>query len=446
MNRGNSAFRLRLRTLLLNPGSATVLSSAAVTLTTVATGVLTARLLEVSERGTYASTLAFCSTLSFVCTAGAAEALVLAPKRGVDQKTSNTIAWSYSTFLSMVCAIPVFLYTTFLGATTPVFVLLACVLPFLGAIGPLINYSLVSDGRFLAAAFLRVSPVAVQIVSIALLAAFGEINLTSIFATSVIGSFAAVIIGFFLDKPWRRLHIRMRGSHAAETIRIGFKTGGAQVFRSVGSRMDLILVAMFLSTTDAGMYSVAASLTVAGLSLVASLAPVLLSRSRSDSARLTTVASAMAVLIGVAIVLVGPLLLPYVYGSQYAAAGLLLYSLSAAMVASNLFELMLRIMQQDAQELGALLAVIVATISQFELVVLACLLLGVNWVALGTAASYLLGIAVLLAVNRRSGGDSLLARVSPWRGVVHMWGIFRPRRSRRSTYKTTGTGIAHGSI
>lgn len=210
--------------------------------------------------------------------------------------------------------------------------------------------------------------------------------------------------------------------------------------------MDLILVAMFLSTTDAGMYSVAASLTVAGLSLVASLAPVLLSRSRSDSARLTTVASAMAVLIGVAIVLVGPLLLPYVYGSQYAAAGLLLYSLSAAMVASNLFELMLRIMQQDAQELGALLAVIVATISQFELVVLACLLLGVNWVALGTAASYLLGIAVLLAVNRRSGGDSLLARVSPWRGVVHMWGIFRPRRSRRSTYKTTGTGIAHGSI
>ena len=78
MIRSVSAFRSKLRALLLNPGSATVLSSGAVTLTTVATGVLTARLLEVSERGTYASTLAFCSTLSFVCTAGAAEALVLA--------------------------------------------------------------------------------------------------------------------------------------------------------------------------------------------------------------------------------------------------------------------------------------------------------------------------------------------------------------------------------
>ncbi|MCC8930948.1 oligosaccharide flippase family protein [Rhodococcus sp. BGS-1C] len=409
-------------------------------MTTVATGVLTARLLEVSERGTYASTLAFCSTLSFVCTAGAAEALVLAPKRGVHQKTSNTIAWSYSTFFSVVCAIPVFFYTSYLGANTPLFVLLACVLPFLGALGSLINYSLVSDGKFLAAAFLRVSPVVVQILSIAALVAFGEINLTSIFATSVFGSCAAVVLGISLNKPWRRMHSKMRRNHAVQTLRIGFKTGGAQVFRSVGSRMDLILVAMFLSTTDAGMYSVAASLTVAGLSLVASLAPVLLSRSRSDSARLTSVASAMAVLVGVAIVLVGPLLLPYVYGSEYAAAGILLYSLSAAMVASNLFELMLRIMQQDAQELGALLAVIIATVSQFELVVLACLLLGVNWVALGTAVSYLLGIATLLAVNRRSGGDSLLARVSPWRGIVHIWGIFRPGRSRRISYETTGRG------
>lgn len=409
-----------------------------VTLATIATGVLTARLLDVADRGIYSSTLAVASTLSFVCVAGAAEALVLAPRRGIDSRSTHSVSWTYSVVASLLCIAPIVLYLGAIGSPSTTFVVLACLLPLLGAIGPLINYSLVSNGRFLAASVLRLSPVVVQIVAILIAIAFGLTSLNVMFSTSVIGSASAVLLGLFMDRPWQRFALKIKSDAAKEIIKIGMKTGGTQVFRALSSRMDLVLVSIILGASDAGMFSVASSLTVAGLSLIASLAPVLLSKARSDSTRLTSVASALTLLMAIAVMLIGPTMLPIIYGADYADAATLLYSLSLAMFLGNIFELLLRIMQEDKQEHASLVAVVIATIAQVLFVVLSCILLDIYWVAVGSATSYIAGIAVILGFNKRRNGDSLLVRVSPWTGFSHLLRIVSRKQAVDGVYPASG--------
>lgn len=419
--------RPQFRKVLASPGSATVLSSALVTGCTVITGVLTARILDVAERGLYSSALALCSVLSLVSIAGAAEALVLGPRRNIDKDAVQTVSWSYSVLLSLGSTLPVVLYMWHLGMRAPHLLALAAILPILGSIGPLMNFSLVGESRFIAAAVLRVSPILIQIVMIVVVIVSGSTSLATVLAASAIGSLGAVMIGAALARPWRHFGRVHDFAVVRSVMTIGLHTGGTQILRAASSRMDLILISIFLTALDAGLYAVASSMTVAGLSVVASLSPVLLARARDDSVRLTAVASTMAFCVGGAILVVGPVLLPLVYGSEYESAKSLIYSLVAAMVANSVFELMVRTMQQDMNERTALAAVSIAAVSQLILVSGACILLDIYWVAVGSATAYIIGIAFLLVVNRRNGGDSLLRHVSPWSGLRAIAMLVIPR-------------------
>lgn len=414
------------RRLLGNAGSATVLSAGITTVATIATGVLSARLLDVADRGVFSASLAFCTVLGFLCVSGTAEVLVLGPDRGLDETSVGTFVWAYSVSTSLACSIPAALYVRRLDDVSTPFLIASCSLPVLAVIGGIIAYDFVREGRYLLSALVRTTPVLVQIVGMLVVWLTGTASLTSLMLVSAGGSLVAVAIGSAVSRPWRRVALR-RPQKLKKIVAIAASTGAAQVVRALSSRIDIVVVSLVLSTTAAGLFSVASSLTVAGTALIASLAPVLLSRSREGSTGVTTVASALAFLIGLGIVAVGPMLLPIVYGPDYRGLQLLVFSLVGSMLALVVFELASRVLQQDGRERAALIGAVVAVVSQSVLVYTLCVTVGLFAAPLGTMTGYLAGLVVLVWADRKHQGDSLIRRVSPWHGVVFILGRARGR-------------------
>lgn len=403
--------------ILANPSLNIVASSGVLILMTIVTGVLTARLLGPSDRGVYSSTLALASILGFTAVAGATEVLVLAPKRGIDRGTTYTAAWVYTATFATASTVFLFFYMSLNTQTNIYVTVMACILPLLCAVPPLINFSLIAKTRNGWASVIRVAPVATQIVGLLVIVTLDKVTLTTVFGTFVAGAFLAVIVGLCVDRPFSDFTLKPKMKRIPQLAQIGLSTGVTQACRAIVSRIDVILIAALLTTADAGYYSVAASITVAAASLIANLAPVILTRGSTGASDIVSPAVLLAIIMAVFIITAGPFLLPIVYGEAYSEAVSLLYGLALAMVLTSVFELIVRSVQRDGREKFALGAVVLASSLHVSLIVVACLFGGLMWIPFASACAYAIAIGCVFAIEKFHNRDSLLASVSPLRGV-----------------------------
>lgn len=408
-----------------SPGAITAMTSVLLIVATILTGIVTARLLSVSDRGTYSALLAVASVLSMVATAGSADALILAPQRGVGPRTTTTLVWSLSLSLGVLGAVPAFFYAALTAEPPAVVIWMTLILPVVSALGPLCNYWLLANGFIRKSAVLRLAPVTVQILGLVAVMLLGVTDLSSVYATSFVGSVAAGIIGVRFTRPWKRftLHWNKTDTRTFRSIVLG--AGASHLVRVIGSRLDLILVAGLLGVRAAGLYAVAASLTTAGLSLTSNLAPLLLTKSKEASWRFTSIGSALSLTIAAAVALVGPPLIPLVYGDAYADASALVPFLALAMFSAFAFDTLTRIFQQDRREIGGMWASLGAFAAQIVAIVTLSSHFGLIGAALGNVVGCLIGILILTALNRRHRGGPLVSRLSPIAGFVVFFRIAR---------------------
>lgn len=409
-----------LRRLGKSGGFVTVVSSGLLTALTVLTGVATARLLDVEDRGTYSSVLAAASVMSMIAASGNADALILSAQRRTSPQVANTLAWSFTLGVACLGSVPVVFYTLQFETIPVALLVMACLLPIVSSVGPIANYALVAREKYLRSAVLRISPVVVQILALAVIIILDRVSLDSVFFTSFTGSFAAMIIAIWFTQPWRTMTWRIQWVEVARFTHISLHTGISQIIRVISTRVDLIIVAAVLGAYDAGLYAIAASLTVAGTALTSNLAPLLLKKQRSESANFTTVASALSMLTALSIIFIGAPLLPFVYGDDYAEAVKLVPVLAIGMLAAFSLETLTRVLQQDQQERSGVIASTISFGCQTVSIVMLGSAFGVFGAAFGNLIGYTLGVVSLVILNKIYGGDPLLPRISPVSGLRYL--------------------------
>lgn len=405
--------------------SITLLSSVTVMLLTTVTGVLSARLLSVGDRGTLSATLAVTSVLSFVAVAGATEALVLAPRRGVDERSVGTITWLWSLLIGASSSGIVVVYLHTVGSPSALFTYLACLTPLFGTFGALTNFELVRLRRYRAAAMLRLSPLVVQVCVIVVLAISHRATLTTLMLASVVGSAVAGLVSLVVIPPRRRWRVGgVRMSEVAVVRKVGAQTGYAQLARALSARCDLVIVSVLIGSTASGLLSVAASLSVAATSLIGSLAPVLLSRGEHANAAAVATASALSWAMALFIACVGPVLVPIVYGEEYSGLLTMLAFIAGATLVSTHFELLSRLLQSAAMESLVWRATLLALFVQAVLVVAVSLWGSVYFVPVGTLAGYALAFVMLLIGRGGVDGRNSARMLNP---VLYLRNVLKAR-------------------
>ena len=370
--------------------------------------------------------------LSFISAAGVSEALILGPRRGLNSRAVSSIAWMYSLGASIALTIPLIVILGSQSQPSSRFIALAATMPALGVIGALSNYSLIHLGEFRLSAVVRVTPTVVQLLMLVVLWGLGVESLEAVFSSAVLGSLCAVVLAVGFVRPWRGFTLLGARRSMRATLTIAWHLGTTQVVRAVSARSDLLVVAIVLGSTAAGIYSVAASVTIAGHALIASLAPVILSRGGAAAKMTTSAASLLGLLMGALIVVLGPVLLPWMYGSEYTSARSLLYPLSLTMVLGILFELTLRTLQQAGYERTLMAVSAMVAALQVLLVTTMSMLIGLKSAPLGSAAAFLAGLLVLERVSRQKGNGSILANVSPWAGRRLIWHLMQVKFGGKS--------------
>ena len=371
--------------------------------------------------------MASVALLSFICAAGVSEALILGPRRGLNSRAVSSIAWMYSPGVSVALTIPLIVILGSESEASSRFIALAATMPVLGVIGALSNYSLVHRGEFRLSAVVRVTPTVVQLLVLIGLWILGVASLEAVLLSASIRLVCAVVLAVGFVRPWRGFTLLGARKSMRATLTIAWHLGATQVVRAVSARSDLLVVAVVLGSAAAGLYSVAASVTIAGHALIASLAPIILSRGGTAGKMTTSAASLLGLLMGALIVVLGPVLLPWIYGSEYASARSLLYPLSLTMVLGILFELALRTLQQAGYERTLMAVSAMVAALQVLLVTTMSVWIGLKGAPLGGAAAFLAGLLVLERVSRRKGNGSILANVSPWAGRRLIWRLMQPQ-------------------
>lgn len=411
--------------------STTLLSSITVMVLTTITGIFSARLLSVEDRGTLSATLAVTSLLTFVAVAGASEATVLAPRRGVDRRSVATITWSWSILLGTVGSGVVLFYLHVVGSPSVLFSCLACVTPVIGTLGALTNYELVRMERYPAAAILRLSPLVVQVLLIVILAVTENATLTTLMLASVMGSVVAGLVSLTAIHPRRRWRIGVQLRDIKTVVKVGTRTGLAQLGRAVSSRCDLVLVSVLIGSTASGLLSVASSLSVAATSLIGSLAPVLLSRPERANAAAVSAASTITWAMGVFIAFVGPFVVPLIYGDSYGGLYVMLATLAAATVATTQFELLSRLLQSSGLEQLVWRSTTLALLIQVVVVICISVYGSVQLVPIGALVGYAVGLCSLTVGASGREARRQMKMLNPIRVFV---GLSRVR------YRSTSSG------
>lgn len=407
-----------LITLLRSGGGQAVASSGTVLLLTVATGVLSARLLEVQDRGVAASLLALGAMLAQAGSAGPAETQLLAPRRGIPLGVVVRVTWVFSLVYALLAAIPSVAYLSKMAEIDPRLLAIVSTMPLISATGMMCNYLLIGEARYGRSTLVRMSPVIVQTMALIFIWFMGIASVINVLVASWFASLFAGLLGLALAKPWTHRGGTFRES-GRSIIRLIMTVGSAHAIRIVGLRLDLILLGALSGGYAAGLYSVAISLTSAGTSLTANLAPLVTTRGEGqDSARFTQAASFFAGGIALGIAALGPLVIPLVYGRDYAPGWSLITILAASMYGAFLFDTAGRIFQRAGHERIALRVSVLVLVIQLIAISIGALTLGAPGAALGNFLAYAVGLLVFaFAARTLQTASGLAHQLSPMAGL-----------------------------
>lgn len=408
----------RLVSLLRSSGGQAIASSGIVLLLTVATGVISARFLEVEERGVTAAVLALAAMLAQAGNAGPAEAQLLAPQRGHPLGVTVRVTWLFSLVVVLLSTIPAVLYLFAMTAPDSLLVVIVATMPAVATIGLLCNYLLLGEKRYGASTLLRTLPIVLQTLALIIIGLCDAANVLTVIIASWIAGLLAGILGLLLAKPW----VHAGGSFQQDgggIMRLVVTVGGSHAIRIIGYRVDLILLGALAGGYAAGLYSVAISLTTAGNSLTANLTPLVTTRgSGEDSTRFTQASSLFAAVVATGIAALGPLGIPLIYGGNYAPGWLLIAILAAAMYGAFLFDTASRIFQRGGHERIALRTSILVIGIQIAAISAGSLALGATGAALGNLIAYGIGLLTLAVIARRRHDINGLAhQLSPFAGL-----------------------------
>ncbi|WP_140722679.1 oligosaccharide flippase family protein [Pseudomonas sp. Hp2] len=409
-----------LLALLRTSGGQAVASSGAVLLLTILTGILTARLLKVEDRGITAAILALTAALAQVSSSGPAETQILAPKRGYAPGVTVRTAWLLGSGVAVAFAVPMLIYLHTLTKPSSWLTFFVVTIPLLGCIGPLCNFLLLGDQRFTASTMLRMSPVIVQAIALIIIWQTGSAGVLTVISGSWIAGMIAGLIGLMLAKPWTRTGGTFK-EDGRSLLKLMFTLGGSHAIRIIGYRLDLILLGVIAGGFQAGIYSVAISLSSAGSSLTANLTPLVMTRNAGEnSARFTQVSSLVAAIIALGIAVTGPFLIPLVYGGNYRPGWLLIGILAMSMYGSFLLDAGGRIFQRAGYEHVSLRVSLTVLFIQIIAISAGAACFGGIGAAAGNLIAYLSGLGMLLIMTRRLPGtehESLLRQLSPAMGL-----------------------------
>lgn len=405
-----------LFSILRTGGGQAVASSGTVLLLTIITGVLSARLLEVHERGAAASILALGAMLAQASNAGPAETQLLAPRRGHPRGITSRVTWSTGLILAALASLPSVAYLAIMTEPNPILVAVAATIPLVATAGMMSNYLLIGDGRYGASTIVRTSPVVLQALALIAIWLLDIANVMNVIIAAWISGLLAGLLGLLLAKPW----MHQGGSfheHGRGIIRLIMTVGSSHAIRIVGYRLDLILLGVLAGGYAAGLYSVAISLTSAGASLTANLAPLVTTRGNGeDSTRFTQAASFFACGIALGIAVLGPLVIPLVYGKDYAPGWPLIAILAASMYGAFLFDTVSRVFQREAEEKISLRISVLVLIVQLVAISVGSLTLGAAGAALGNFFAYAIGLLALSVAARSLNIQGLAHQLSPIAG------------------------------
>ncbi len=303
----------------------------------IATGIITARALGAEGRGEQAAMIMCPQFLTYVMTLGLPSALLYNLKRFPKERNQLiTAALIMATGLGTLTVLVGVLFIPYWLSQYPPEAIIAaqwfmCIAP-LKLISIILLFALEADGEFSLSNKLRyLLPLATLIILCALLLTGTITPFTSGIAYIIpeipLTIWLLISISKRFKIQWQRLSISYR-----KLLSYGIRSYGVDIVKTLSGRIDQFLVVGLLSPELMGMYVVTISLSrmlnVFQESIVTVLLPQIVDRPPTEAASLTTQAARLSTVfslpIAIIAMLVGPLLLRLLYGSDFLGAVLLL--------------------------------------------------------------------------------------------------------------------------
>jgi O-antigen/teichoic acid export membrane protein len=299
----------------------------------LATGIITARVLGPTGRGEQAAMLMWPGFLAGVMILGLPVALLYNLKRYPDEKSQlfsgallmGTALGLLATFTGVVF-IPVWLaqYSTEVIHLSQWLMLTAPI----GVLGVTFSAALEAQDDFTSANQLYTLPPLITLATLGVLALTGTLTPFTSSLAYIVPNLPIVL--WMLTRLWRLYRPRWRGigTSCKRLIYYGVRSYGIDLLGTLAGQVDQVLVVGFLPPASMGMYVVALSMSrmlgVFESSIGTVLFPKAAARPIEEVVALTEraarVGTAITFLVGLAVMLLGPVILQLFYGSKFIGA------------------------------------------------------------------------------------------------------------------------------
>jgi O-antigen/teichoic acid export membrane protein len=252
----------------------------------------------------------------------------------------------------------------------------------------------------------------------------------------VIATFLAASVGLLIVGRLVRFRPVFYWPLARESLIYGAKSYMQNLVGHLAYRLDVYVVALFLSPRDVAFYSIATSIAELSWYIPNSVGIVLFPKLSNEpeekihslTAEVCRHTLFITLLATGGVVLAGVLGIPLLYGAEYTPAIAPLVALGPGVVAMGLYKVLTRnFSSRDRQQVAVLIAVL-GLILNVTLDALLIPRLATAGAALASSCAYsVMGVALLFAFRRESGLS--------WREIL------RPRRSDLARYTDVGRQI-----
>jgi O-antigen/teichoic acid export membrane protein len=433
-------------------------SRTAVALMGMVTGVILARVLGPHDRGLLALVLLLPSTLVTVAKLGVTQANVYCVKREgapVSQVAANSLALA----LVLGCGIGAILWifrgtllATVMREVPPWALLLALYrLPFAlidnyfcGVLQAIDNFSLYNRRTVLGAGVILVLTIGAWLVG--RLDLLGAVLIYTVVSMLVV---LALLVGTHTMIPFG---LRPHWALLGRQMRFGVKSYTQVLAMHLLFRIDVYMVAYYLNPAQTAFYSLALHFTEMILEIPQAVGwviyPRMASLQKDQVHQFTAQASRRTILLtglgGLAVAILGPVIVPLWYGQAFAPAVRPLALAVLGMVSMSVFTIVTRDFTSRNKQGVNIRAGTMALLSNVGLNLFMIPKLGISGAALATSFSYTLAALMVLVPYRRASGIGLREVLVPKREDVRfVWQVFWQAVHRYGVPLPAGLGSMH---
>ena len=374
---------------------------------TAGVGILSARLLGPTAKGTYTVVTLVPTVISTVAMLAGPQLVVMDSSRSgiVGPRAKALLRWSLA--VAFVGAIFFSAFSIFpsVAAGLNLTTLLSAAIAFIGAALIVPEYLaaiIQARGKFFALAAIRVGQVLLP--GVMMLAGVASAGLVGALSGFLVGS---VLVGIFASLLWRKATLEKAEESAPTFSAAGhipwayvMVTNLSLVLLFLSYRVDVLVLNAVSSSVEVGIY--AAAVAVAELVLVGSMsaavvrAPVY-ARDRIRAIGFdSAVVLALSAVAGLMLAFIGPVIVPLLFGKEYGHAVAVMWALIPGIVLLALY----RYLASADLVRGHMLGVLFSCLITLAVDVTLLYLLGPAWGAVGAgiaaSASYAAGLAYLL--------------------------------------------------